>query len=134
MNFSDYLAAELGAAPATIEAYGRNVRWAEDFLGKPLDVATLDDLRSVIRHSTSRGDSAATSHQRSASLRTWLRFAEREADREQLDCPRPPQRLPGLLPSNIEIGKMIGAAAQNLRDTAIIELLYASGLRATELL
>jgi integrase/recombinase XerD len=142
--FLDMLAAERGAAANTLAAYGRDLAQASEHLGGRLavaDRATLATLgeawRDLARASVAR---------KSSALRRFFGFLVEEghrADDPTRDLPRPgPARaLPKTL-SGDDVGRLFAAVEarceavpnmQSLRLRALVELLYGSGLRATEL-
>ncbi|MBS7792050.1 tyrosine recombinase [Roseococcus sp. SDR] len=138
--FLEMMAAERGAARNTIEAYRADLESALSHLeGDPVQ-ATPEDLRGWLGSQSIY--SARTQARRLSSLRQFYRFLAREGLRpddptELLDAPKAPAPLPKAL-SEAEVQQLIeGAsrlpAAQAPVATAAIELLYASGLRVTEL-
>ncbi|MCE7797283.1 tyrosine recombinase [Sphingobium sufflavum] len=143
-RFLAMLAAERGVARNTLLAYRRDL---EDALGHIPDLAAAepDDLRTLAVH---WADLAASSVARKASaLRGFYAFLVTEglrADNPSSGLPRPTLRRP--LPRTISHGGIDSlfaviadrlasptATRQDLRLSALIELLYGSGLRATEL-
>ena len=139
------LAAERGAARNTIAAYLADLADLAAFLGgRGQAPATADagDLRAYLR-GLSATASARTTARRLSCLRGFYRFMAREGVRADdpsllLDAPRLPASLPkNLLESEVE--QLIAAAASHpglpgLLARAALELLYATGLRVTELL
>ena len=139
------LAAERGAARNTIAAYLADLADLAAFLGgRGQAPATADagDLRAYLR-GLSATASARTTARRLSCLRGFYRFLAREGVRADdpsllLDAPR----LPASLPKNLleaEVEQLIAAAASHpglpgLLARAALELLYATGLRVTELL
>ncbi len=139
--YLDMLAAERGAARNSIAAYGRDLRQASAILKGALASATEDDLRRVIHDWR---DLAASSHARKLSaLRGLFAFLVAEGHRSddptlRIEGPTTRRPLPKTLtPAEVEglfaaLSGMADSKAR-LRLVALIELLYGSGLRATEL-
>ena len=139
-----HLASERGLADNTLHAYRRDLQ----DLGRHLSArqknyltADADDFRLYLQDQTRRGQSTRTVSRRLAAIRAFLRFlASIGHDRghvlQQLERPKPEQPLPKVL-SRAQVNQLIAApdpkSALFSRDVAILELLYASGLRASEL-
>lgn len=141
-RFLDMLAAEAGASRHTLSAYRNDLERAAEAAG-PLAAASADDLS---RLGTAWAELApATVARRSAALRRFFGFLIDDglrADDPSAALPRP--RLERPLPRILEEGevqRMFEAAEDRaasgegaaLRNLALLELLYGSGLRATEL-
>ena len=145
-----YLQTERGLAKNSIEGYRRDLNDLADHLqkqAKTLATATADDFRLYLQ-AESRGDneekqikSTKTVARRLAAIRVYLKFCEtigndRKATLEQLERPKPEQDLPHIL-SEAVVARLIAAPDPKhrlfTRDVAILELLYAAGLRASEL-
>ena len=137
------LAAERGAARNTILAYGRDVGQAEEMLGGPLDTATPAQLAKLGQGWSSLAP--ATLARKVSALRQFFGFLVDEGLRDDDPThalPRPATRrpLPKIL-SHEEVEKLFATAEQEaetssapaLRMLALLEMLYGSGLRATEL-
>jgi len=105
----------------------------------------LPDLRSWLAHQSENGAARSTLARRAASARAFLRWAARtgviDADPSlRLAAPRPLKSLPGVLRQD-EVNAVLDVAAVaaddqdavHLRDRAMLELLYASGIRVGEL-
>lgn len=140
-------AAELGAARNTQLAYGRDLMDFADWLGRRgLDFAhaARASVEDYLVHCDAQGLSKATRARRLSSIRQLFRFAVEEGWREdnpalRLTGPGRAQGLPRTL-SEAEVTRLMEAArlrarhpADRLRDTALFELLYATGLRVSEL-
>jgi integrase/recombinase XerC len=110
-----------------------------------LDDLTLSDLRSWLAHQSEKGAARSTIARRAASARAFLRWASRtgliEADPSlRLVAPNRGKTLPGVLKQD-EVNSLLDIAsvaaddldALHLRDRAMLELLYASGIRVGEL-
>jgi integrase/recombinase XerD len=141
-RFVDALWIEDGLAPLTLAAYRRDLAHYAAWLGaaKALDASTEADLLGYIasRHAATR---ATTANRRLAVFRRFFRWALRErlvtADPTlKLLTAKQPMRVPRTL-SEAQVEALLAApddaAPLGLRDRAMLELLYASGLRVSEL-
>ena len=144
--FLEMLAAERGAARNTLAAYAADLADAAAFLAKrgiPLARADAADLRAYLAQLAEAGLSPRTAARRLSALRQFHLFLYRERIRPddptaELERPRQGRRLPRTLTPR-EVERLIEAAAaqpppEGLRDAALIELLYGSGLRASEVI
>jgi integrase/recombinase XerD len=144
-TFLEMLAAERGAAQNTLEAYRRDLAACGDFLagrGGALETATADDIRAFLGRLARAGMAPRTAARRLSALRQFYRFLLSEGLRgddptAEVDSPRQGRPLPKIL-SEPEVGLLLeaahrGAGPEGLRLAALVELLYASGLRISEL-
>ncbi|MCC6517897.1 MAG: site-specific tyrosine recombinase XerD [Tabrizicola sp.] len=146
-TFLDARAAELGAARNTQLAYGRDLLDFADWLaGCDLDFASAgrEAVEDYLVHCDAQGLSRATRARRLSSIRQLYRFAFEEGWRSdnpalRLTGPGRMKSLPKIL-TEAEVTRLMEAArsrarnpAERLRDTALFELLYATGLRVSEL-
>ena len=144
--FLEMMSVERSAAANTLIAYGKDLADAQGFLagrGRDLATATAEDLEAWFSAIGARGLSAATAARRRASVRQFYRFVLGEGWRSddpsrRVDAPRRGRPLPKVL-SREEVEALIAAAAardgaQGLRLACMVELLYASGMRVSELL
>jgi integrase/recombinase XerD len=141
-RFLDMMAAEAGSSRHTLAAYRNDLERASDTL-RSLGAASADDLS---RLGTAWADLApATVARRSASLRRFFGFLIDDGLRKDdpsgtLPRPRFERPLPRILEVE-EVARMFEAAEERaasgepaaVRNLALLELLYGSGLRATEL-
>jgi integrase/recombinase XerD len=139
-----FLASERGLARNSIEAYRRDLQDFEKFLAgrnSSLPTAAVDDYRSYLHFQSRLGKSTKTVTRRLAAMRVYLRFLQTLGQDtrgilDQLDRPKPERSLPTVL-SRAQVNQLIGAPDPEsplfFRDVAILELLYAAGLRASEL-
>lgn len=141
--FLDMLAAERGAAANTLAAYGRDLRAASEMLGGALVAADRAAIESLF--AAWRGLAPASLRRRHSALRRFFAFLAAEAirpDNPALLVAGPARRL--ALPKTLsvaEVDRMLQTAAAaaaagtaaGARLHALIELLYGSGLRASEL-
>lgn len=136
-EFLAFLQSERSASPHTIRAYEREVRaLAERIAPRPPSAATLSDLR---RHLADGATSPASVQQRQSALRTFFGWLVREghlpdSPADRLLAPKRGRQLPRVLEVE-EITALIDAEAvswRTTRDTALIEVMYGSGLRVSE--
>ena len=141
--FIEMLQVERGASAHTLEAYRRDLDDLAAFLGgASIDGADTEALRGYLTQLSRAGFSPRTAARRLSALRQYFRFAYAEGWRADdptltLDGPRLGQPLPKVLASE-DIVAMIAAAARDasphgIRLVAILELLWASGMRVSEL-
>lgn len=144
--FLEMLAAERGAARNTLLAYERDLADFSAFAttrGQPVAAADGATLQAYMAGLQAEGLSARTAARRLSALRQFHRFLLREEIRRDdpttlLDTPRLPVALPKYL-SESEVDALLAAAAERpgrtgLTATAALEILYATGLRVSELL
>jgi integrase/recombinase XerD len=143
--FLEMMAVERGAAARTIESYRRDLENFSSFLSdraRALDEADNDDIRAYMAALSMAGLAASTAARRLSALRQFYRFLYAEGFRGddptlKIDAPRRRRPLPKYL-SEKEVGKLLRAGNKRkdppgLRLTALLEVLYASGLRVSEL-
>jgi integrase/recombinase XerD len=142
-RFLDMMAAEAGASRHTIAAYRNDLEHASLSLSAPLASASLDQLSTLAEKWSDL--SAATVARRAAALRRFFGFLLDDGLRSDdpsaaLPKPRLERPLPRIL-DEAEMQRMFEAAEARaasgevnaVRNLALLELLYGSGLRATEL-
>jgi len=145
--FLEMMAGERAAAANTLRAYARDLADADAFLAKrrsDLAAASAEDIEAYFASLGARGLAPATAARRRASVRQFYRFVLGERWREddpsrRVDAPKRGRPLPKVL-TRAEIDGLIAAAgaqedeAAALRLGCMIELIYASGLRISELM
>jgi integrase/recombinase XerD len=145
--FLEAQAAELGASRNTQLAYGRDLLDFAGWLngkGQTFDAADKTDIESYLIGCEAQGLSKATRARRLSAIRQLYRFAFEEGWRSD----NPSQRLKGpgrsvKLPKTLEIQEVEGlltearqfgrSPGEKLRNCAMVELLYATGMRVSEL-
>ena len=144
--FLEMMSAERACARNTLVAYGKDLGDAHAFTlarGRVLERAEAADVEAYFAELSVRGLSAATAARRRASARQFFRFALEEGWRKddpsrRVDAPKKPRPLPKLL-SREEVERLIAAGAavageaEGARLACMVEVLYASGLRVSEL-
>jgi integrase/recombinase XerD len=138
------LASERGLADNTTAAYRRDLTDLHRFLtarSTSIETAAADDFSAYLREQSRAGKATRTVARRLAAMRTLLKFMKadgRDVDDvlQQLERPKPERPLPKVL-GRAQVNALISSpdpkSALFARDVAILELLYACGLRASEL-
>ena len=127
-------------APRTVEAYRRDLSSLTDWLGRPPDTVTTEELERYLADLRAQGLSASTMARRAAAIRSFFRHLVLLGQRTdnpaaELDLPRRTRRLPRTLsPGEAErlVEAANGTGPRDLRDRALVELLYGAGLRVSE--
>jgi len=153
--FLDMLSAERGAAANTIEAYRRDLADLATALAAfetTILAATAEDLRNHLIGLTRRGLAASSQGRRLSALRQLYRFLYAEGYRRDdpaaaLSGPKRQRPLPKVL-SVADVERLLAAAREGLKDeqrsptdrlrrtrlNCLLEVLYATGLRVSELI
>ena len=137
------MSAERGASRNTLEAYRRDLTAFEEAIGRMRD-ATRDDIKRYLAMLAKSGAAPSSQARRLSSLRQYFAFLYAEGMRADdptmsVEAPRRMQILPKIL-SNAEVENLIAAAraraensAEGKRLLCIVVILYAAGLRVSEL-
>lgn len=146
-SFLEAQAAELGAATNTQLAYGRDLKDFDTFLARRdgnFEKAKQADVEAYLVHCDAQGLAKSTRARRLSAIKQLYRFAFEEGLRTdnpaiQIAGPGQDKRLPKIL-SEAEVDRLLDAArasgrskADQLRNTCLMELLYATGMRVSEL-
>lgn len=141
-RFLDYLSAEKGLAQNTVESYERDLRKYFHFMRDKLpDEIGQADVLSFMAHISSCGISALSIARNIAAVRGFHKYLllenlSKSDPTVNLETPRGWKRLPVVL-STAEVEALLGqpdiSTPLGLRDRAMLELLYATGLRVSEL-
>jgi integrase/recombinase XerD len=139
--FVDSLWLEDGLARNSLAAYRRDLQGLAGWLGeRSLYTATENDLQAYLAQQFTRSR-ASTANRRLATLRRFFRWALRDGKTQadptlRLTNARTPARFPKAL-AEAQVEALLAAPAVDtvlgLRDRAMLELLYATGLRVSEL-
>ena len=140
-DFLSYLASEKGLAKNTLEAYQRDVQAFMKFCSKPLVEVQESDILNFLAGLQASHYATSSIHRNLIALKVFFRFLKREGIIDKnpllyLEGPKLWQLIPQVLSSS-EIENLLNAPDTNteegLRNRAILELLYSSGLRVSEL-
>lgn len=141
-NFLSFLTTEKGASEHTTKNYGIDLREFMKFISeKKLQDLTHLDIRSFLAYLKAHEYSKSSISRKLACLRSFFKFLVRENVLTQnpaaaIATPKKEKRLPSFMNPD-EITRLLEAPAKNSweekRDKAILEILYSSGLRVSEL-
>ena len=141
--FSQYLLAEKGLSNQTLSSYLDDLKQFFLYFNNKKDTNDLigEDLIEFFRYQQSVGKSISTSLRRLSSTKSFYYFLKREGiiniDIPKIEPAKRPQHLPNCL-SIEEVDALLDtpdiSKPEGLRDKAMLELMYSSGLRVSELL
>ena len=140
-EFLTWLSAVRGRAPNTVAAYRRDLRAYENWLaGTTVAAATMETVEEYISHLRGLGRAPASVARAAVAVRSLYRFLALEGGVTDplagLEVPRVPRGLPRALTES-EVGALLGSPVgsepSGLRDRAILEVLYGTGIRVSEL-
>jgi integrase/recombinase XerD len=144
-GFLGTLQTERGVSRHTLAAYRRDLADFDRFLARgrhPLTEVSADDVVSYLEHARARGLKPASIARRLAAVRGLYRHLVREDARtrdptEHVDTPRAGRPLPKTLTREAAaalVEALHGAEPPAVRDRTLLEVLYATGMRASECL
>jgi len=151
-EFINYLSAERGLASNTLESYGRDLRQFRAYLREngssskemeetSLRRATRNTILAYLVSLRREGKAASTIARRLVAIRSFYRFMVQEDylksdPSADVDTPKPRKQLPEVLTVS-EVEKLLrqpeASTAAGLRDRAMLEVLYATGVRVSEI-
>jgi len=144
--FLRHLSLEKDASPHTLRSYRTDLREFAQHAGRGDPSTWLRDvdtrsIRGYLAYLHARSLDATTIARKLAAVRSWFRFLVRRGvlDRNvarEVRGPRPPKKLVSFLPIDEAMALMDAKtpdAGARVRDVAVLELLYATGLRVSEL-
>lgn len=145
-EFINYLAVERGLAQNTLESYGRDLRQFETYLHSGKMEILKDSNRNTIlgylSNLQSKGRAVSTISRNLAAIKSFYQYLVRERylDKDpaaSLESPKLEKKLPKIL-SIHEVEELLKQPnillPTGLRDKAMLELLYATGIRVSELI
>jgi len=153
-RFLEMMSAERGAAENTLAAYGRDLAWADEALQQQntdLMQVNREGLVRLLQQLAEQGFEPTSQARRLSCLRQFYQFLYLEKWRHDnpaadLDSPQQRRNLPKIM-SEAQVSQLLDQAEQEAADTtrsrashrravrlwALVEMLYASGLRISEL-
>jgi integrase/recombinase XerD len=149
--FLEMMSAERGASDNTLSSYRRDLEDATEHVRGNLAAAAPADIRAYLNDIAARGFAATSQARKLSALRQFFKFLYAEGLRSDdptgtLDSPRKERSLPKVM-SEAETGRLLDRAATEAADAtlgdsahlaalrlhALVEVLYATGLRVSEL-
>lgn len=144
-EFNNYIAVERGLAPNTLESYGRDLRQYLSYLAENKGIAITETTSATVGgyllYLQAKGRAASTISRSLAAIKAFYHFLVREQIIQRdptinLDAPKQEKKLPRVL----SVEKVVELLEQpdlktpaGIRDRTMLEVLYATGLRVTEL-
>lgn len=145
-NFLDYLHTVKKTSENTIMSYGRDLRKWEDYLGScgisEVEEVKEEDLHAFIRYLEEKKFKSATISRNIASLKAFYHYLfkkrlVKDDITEGLHAPKVEKKMPGIMRVE-DVIRLIeqpdGDKPKELRDRAMLEILYATGIRVSELI
>src|SRR5690606_26465926 len=131
--------AERGISPHTVSAYLTDMADVASFLKEGFPQASAEDIRRYLHHLHRQGLSEKTRARRISSLRQYYRFLVSDGQRQDnplqmIDAPKMAKTLPKYLsPQEVErllaTSHRLAVDEETIRLAALLELLYATGMR-----
>ena len=139
-KFIRYLEVQRAASEHTVRAYRKDLDEFRKYVNKPPEDIVMIDVRGFVAEQIRNGLSKTTAGRRLGSVRSFLKFLHREGHiktnpAKLVSTPKAQKMLPKFLTVDDAfelIEKPEGIGFMNARDRAILELLYSSGLRVSE--
>lgn len=141
--FSQYILAEKGLSRQTWQSYQEDLKHYFNFFKEKTCVEDLqgEDINSFVQYEMAEGYSISTVLRRISSIRSFYLFLQREGKLQgeipEMEPIKKPEHLPNCL-STEEVEDLLNAPnldkPEGIRDRAMLETMYASGLRVSELL
>jgi integrase/recombinase XerC len=143
-NFLDYLVVERRASMHTLSAYRRDLQAWQDYcqaraLNTPAQLQ-FDDIQHFMAQSHRDGLAAKSLQRRLSALRSQFKYLMKQGQLQSdpstgLRAPKAPRKLPQVLDVDeaVRLVELPTDGELGLRDRALLELLYSSGLRVSEL-
>ena len=141
--FHQYVLVEKGLSPQTWISYLEDLQAFFNYFNSKKDTGDLleTDLYEFLKFELSLGKSVSTALRRLSSTRSFYLFLKKEGyfdgNIPEIETPKKPKHLPNCL-SEEEIDRLLEApdmeSPSGIRDRAMLETMYASGLRVSELI
>ena len=139
-QFLDHLRIERGLSQNTISAYQFDLSTFAEFVAKDVELVSEEDVNRYLAHLKGLGFKASSINRSLSSLRSFFTYLQRELEIDNpvasISTTKVPKRLPKALTLD-EVTRLIESSwnefdVTTLRDRALIELLYGTGARVSE--
>jgi len=141
-NYTDFLKIEKRYSTNTVQAYGRDISRFLDFSGEgPLEAFDSASIRSYLIKCLNEGHNSRSTARYLSSLKSFFNFLcsenyLKENPAEILESPKQWRKLPNVIGLD-EVEALLACpdpkTVRGIRDKAMLEVLYATGLRVSEL-
>lgn len=140
--FLEYLTVEMGLASNTRESYGRDLRLFAGWIKKPLEQVTREDILRYMKMLKMHNYAPSSSSRKLAALKSFFRFMTAEGflqedPSEVVEASTKGLTLPKVM-SQEEVKRLLAApdlsTPEGFRDRTMLEVMYATGMRVSELL
>jgi integrase/recombinase XerD len=143
--FFDFLENEKKASNNTLQSYKRDIKQYENYLEqkqKNYNEVTVKEMKEYIEHLQEIGKKPSTISRNIASIRSFYQYEVKnkkikEDPTEGIQSPKVEKRVPSILTSN-EVSLLLeqpqGTDLKGIRDKAMLEFAYATGMRVTEII
>ena len=148
--FLEMMSAERGASANTLDAYRRDLEDTDAFMEGGLSTASADDIRKWLDDVAVRGFASSSQARKLSAVRQFFQFLYAEGIRQDdptgvIDAPRKQRALPKTMQEDVVTRLLVRAETEKAaaradeawfaacRLHALVETLYATGLRVTEL-
>lgn len=143
--FFDFLENEKKASNNTLQSYKRDIKQYENYLElkqKKYNEITTKEMKEYIDHLKEIGKKPSTISRNIASIRSFYQYevknkVMKEDPTEGIQSPKVEKRVPSILTSN-EVSLLLeqpkGTDLKGIRDKAMLEFAYATGMRVTEII
>ena len=143
--FFDFLENEKKASNNTLQSYKRDIKQYENYLAqkqKNYNEVTSKDMKEYIENLKEIGKKPSTISRNIASIRSFYQYEVKnkiikEDPTEGIQSPKVEKRVPSILTSN-EVSLLLeqpkGTDLKGIRDKAMLEFAYATGMRVTEII
>lgn len=140
-DFLEFIRTEKGLSPHTVAAYGRDLDLFGSFLQKPVQEVSAEDILAFLSYLKQRSLKSSSICRTLVAVKVFCRFLKKEGIlgsdlSNSLDTPKQWQLIPEVL-SCEEVDALLAQPNPEdpigARDRAILELLYATGMRVSEL-
>ncbi len=139
--FCNYLLIDKKYSKNTIESYRSDLDKLDKFINKKVALITEDDIKKYLKYLHDNNESKRTIARNISALRTYYKFLmiEKKVNRnplENIEMPKLDRKLPNTL-DETDIDKLLDIKLVDqfsYRNKAMLELMYATGLRVSELI
>lgn len=137
-SFLEMMSVERGCSHNTLESYRRDLESFDEFCKNDAETCTREDITRFMQHLAGEGFAPRSRARKLSSLNQFFLYLYTEKIRKDnpctnIDAPKVTKALPKFL-SEKEVDKLIDTASDDLRLKAMLEVLYATGLRVSELI